>query len=227
VPPRTPVVTRVEGGDRAVTLRWASNREADLAEYRVYRAEGERDARDLRLMTLVHTAPVAAADVAAPPAEVVWTDAGVEAQVTYYYRLAAADTAGNVSAPSRAVAGRAYDYGPPAEPVWERSEWVKLDAAGVEHAFGETDAGLVPAVALAFTVTQDNVLAIVQRQNGAWRSVTGWQKNPAHDEAAGVRRFTFYDRTADPGAAQRYRARLMTAAGVSLDSTEEREVAAP
>lgn len=227
VPPRTPVVTRVTGGDRQITLRWAANREPDLAEYRVYRAEGERDARDLRLMTLVHTAAVAPADIETPPAEVVWTDAGVTGLVTYHYRLAAADTAGNVSAPSRPLAGRAYDYGPPAEPAWERSEWVKLDAAGAEHAFAESDPGLVPAVALSFTTAQGNVLALVQRQNGTWHSVTGWQKNPAHDEAAGVRRFTFYDRTADPGAAQRYRARLMTAAGVSLDSTVEQEVAAP
>jgi hypothetical protein len=227
VAPRTPVVTRMTGGDREITLRWASNREPDLAEYRVYRAESERDARDLRMMTLVHTAPVTADDISTPPVEVVWTDTGVTGLVTYYYRLAAADAVGNVSTPSRAFSGRAYDYGPPAEPVWERSEWVKLDAGGGEHAFSESDASLAPAVALVFTITQSNVIAIVQRQNGIWSSVTAWQKNPAHDEAAGVRRFTFYDRTADPGAPQRYRARLMTAAGVSLDSTEEREVAAP
>ncbi len=57
-PPRTPVITKIVGGDRQITISFASNREADLAEYRIYRADNARAARDIRLMTLAHTEPV-------------------------------------------------------------------------------------------------------------------------------------------------------------------------
>ena len=58
-PPSAPVLTKVLGGERQITLRWASNREPDLSEYRIYRAERSEATRDLRLMTLVHTQPSA------------------------------------------------------------------------------------------------------------------------------------------------------------------------
>lgn len=38
-PPRAPVITRIEAGDRSITLHWALNREPDLKEYRLYRVE--------------------------------------------------------------------------------------------------------------------------------------------------------------------------------------------
>jgi hypothetical protein len=222
VPPRTPVITKVLGGDRQITLKWAPNRESDLAEYQVYRAESEENARDLRLMNRVGRVAVSAPNIAS----VEWVDPNHEALTTYYYRIVAVDEAGNFSTPSAILSGRAYDYGKPDEPEWERSEWVKLDHVGNEHPFSETDPGLVGAVALVFTTTQSNVLASVQRHDRTWRSVTGWQKNPVVDQAAGVRRFTFYDTTANAVASARYRARLMTTAGVNLDSSIEREVAA-
>ena len=227
VPPRAPVITKVLGGEREITLKWASNREPDLAEYRVYRADSEEATRDLRLMTLKHTEAVAAGDPATRPAEVSWTDTPVVGLTPFYYCLVAVDDAGNVSLPSRAIVGQAYDYGSPAEPEWERSEWVKLDASGVEHAYTEEAADLLPVVALVFTTTQGNVAALVQRQNGTWHNVSAWQRSPVHDAGAGVWRFTFYDRTAQPSVGQRYRGRLITTAGVSLDSVNEREVAAP
>ena len=118
VPPRIPVITKVLGGDRQITLRWASNREPDLAEYRVYRAESKEAARDLRLMDLVHTELVPVGVLAERPTAVSWTDTTEQGITTLYYRVVALDEAGNVSTPSKPVAGRAYDYGPPAEPTW-------------------------------------------------------------------------------------------------------------
>ena len=53
VPPRPPVLTGVYGGDRQVTLRWAANREPDLALYRLYRTGDQAAAADVRAMPLV------------------------------------------------------------------------------------------------------------------------------------------------------------------------------
>jgi len=139
----------------------------------------------------------------------------------------AMDGMGNVSELSSTVSGQAYDYGPPIEPSWERTEWVKLDATGNEHAWDDTTLSLLPAVALVFTTPQSNILALVQRQNGSWHSVTAWQRNPILDASAGIWRFTFYDRTARLNEPQRYRARLMSTAGVSLISTTERALPIP
>ena len=71
-PPRSPILTKALGGDRRITLRWASNREPDLVAYRVYRTDREESARDLSTMTLVHTESVPAGDPLDRPAEVSW-----------------------------------------------------------------------------------------------------------------------------------------------------------
>jgi len=116
VPPRAPVFSRVLGGDRQITLKWASNREQNLAEYRVYRTENGKNARDLRLMTLVHAEPAPSSDPADRPAEVSWTDA-VPGLVTFYYRLVAVDEVGNASTPSAVVTARAFDTTLPVPPA--------------------------------------------------------------------------------------------------------------
>lgn len=116
VPPRTPAIARVRGGDRQVTLGWSSNREPDLADYRVYRAQGRDAARDLRLMTLVHTESVAAGDPSLRPAEVAWTDPDLPAGIDFCYRVTARDDVGNESPASAPVTARAYRAGPPDGP---------------------------------------------------------------------------------------------------------------
>jgi hypothetical protein len=47
-PPRAPVFTKIEAGDRQITLHWALNREPDFREYRLYRAEEKDVLEDLR-----------------------------------------------------------------------------------------------------------------------------------------------------------------------------------
>ncbi len=47
-PPRAPVFTKVEAGDRQITLQWALNREPNLLGYTLYRAEDEALLADLR-----------------------------------------------------------------------------------------------------------------------------------------------------------------------------------
>ena len=115
-PPRAPVLTRILGDDREIAIHWASNRETDLAKYLLYRADAEDAARDLRLMTLVHEVVVPAGDPLARPAELSYVDTPV-GPITFHYRLVAIDSAGNVSAPSAAVTGRAYDESLPVAPV--------------------------------------------------------------------------------------------------------------
>ena len=117
IPPRTPLLTKIVGGELAVELHWASNREPDLASYLVYRTDTAADARDARLMTLVRTESVPPGDPSARPAEIIWTDTAVLGLVTYYYRLAATDAEGNVSPPSAAASGRAHDEALPVPPV--------------------------------------------------------------------------------------------------------------
>ena len=73
-PPRAPVVVRIRGGERQITLEWSSNREPDLARYEVYRADNDAQATDLRRMALVHTEPVPAGDPADRPPTLTWTD---------------------------------------------------------------------------------------------------------------------------------------------------------
>jgi hypothetical protein len=227
VPPRTPVVTKVLGGDRQITLKWASNREPDLAEYRVYRAGTEQAQRDLRLMTLVHTETVPPGEPMARPAESAWVDTPAPGSKKYYYRLCAVDDVGNRSEPSPVVVGQAYDYGPPGEPVWLRSEWVRLDESGREHPWEGGEETLAPSVALAFTTSQENVSALIERYDGSWRSITQWMRAAAYDDTLQVWRFTLYDRTAEPTRAQQYRITLMTNAGVSLVSEPARQVPTP
>jgi hypothetical protein len=164
-PPRTPVVAKVLGGDRAINLRWASNREPDLASYRVYRAEDEADARDLRLMTLVHTAAVASGPPAARPASVSWTDTPVPGLVDRWYRLVAVDTAGNVSAPTIPIRARAYDEAPPAIPTLTAA-WTATTA---------------PAAArLGWTATEESLVELRPAGGAVWQPIGGWRQPGTH-----------------------------------------------
>lgn len=227
VPPRPPVITKVIGGDRQIKLCWASNREPNLVEYRVYRAGSKDDARDIRLMTLVHVAAIPASDPESRPAVNEWIDS-VPGGVGFYYRLVAVDDADNISMASNRLVGQAYDNGPPAEPIWIRSEWVKLDADGNEHAWSNPQIGLIPSVALTFKTSQANVTAIIQRQfRGGWRSVTPWVRSPEFDAASEEWVYTAHDRRADPAAQQVYRAKLVSGAGVILESSNVRTVSPP
>ncbi len=187
-PPRTPLLTKVLGGDREITLRWASNREPDLAAYLVYRAGAEADTRDLRLMTLVHTAPVGAGPPAERPASVSWTDSPVPGLVDRWYRLVAVDTAGNASAPTAPVRGRAYDQTPPEVPALVAS-WT---------------AAAPPAEArLAWTATDESLAEVRGVGLAVWQSVGTWR--PPGEQRV--------DLGLDPARGWRFRLRVRKATG--------------
>jgi hypothetical protein len=196
VPPRSPLLTSALGGQRQATLHWASNREPDLAQYLIYRAASEADARDVRLMSLVHSVAVPPGDPALRPAQNTWTDTGLPGLVTFYYRLVATDTAGNASPPGQAVAVRAHDEELPAVPP--------LTVAWA--------AGSPPLNANAsWTDADDNTL--LERRatiNFLWDPVGSWRPPGTHNVALDidhtfdwqfrlrVRKYTGAAKTGDP-----------------------------
>lgn len=162
VPPRTPVFTKVLGAERHIVLRWASNREPDLAEYRIYRNESLDGARDLRLMTLAYTeAAPQNVDPMGRPAELSWEDRGVVSGRSYWYRIVALDASNNVSTPSQPVEARAYRIGPPPPPEWRSGTWTASRSA----------------VQLEWTSSEPGLQTLIQRRSSPsarWVSITSW-----------------------------------------------------
>jgi len=185
--PRTPAITQALGGDRSVTLAWASNREADLAEYRVYRALSEVDARDLRTMTLLD-AVAADPDPAARPASVTYTDDDAPGLRDLWYRVVAVDrtdpdprgAGGNVSLPSPAIRTRAFDATPPEPPAIEAAEWIRVDETGASFAFGDPipdGATRLPAIRLEWADPGTDTKVLIQAMSAsddAFANLSGW-----------------------------------------------------
>lgn len=212
VPPRAPVITKVVGGERKITISWASNSEADLQEYRVFRANSAEDARDLRSMTQV--AVVAAApDPSVRPAEVVWTDEPVRGLVDHWYRLVATDRpdsidprggGGNVSLPTLAVKARAVDTKAPNSPTWIATE---RDPAG--------------GVRLAWRTDETDTTCIV------WRRMPGGVWRPASTRlvpSVAPFDFEFIDLEAGPDTTSDYRIVVEDQAGNRNSDSDARTV---
>lgn len=177
-PPRRPAITRVESGQLAITLAWAHNRELDFAQFRLYRADNERQARDRRLMNLVASIPKAAVKYAL--AEVEFTDtADLAGGRTYWYVLTSADTEGNESLESDAVVAMAADTRQPAAPTWRTVERVLRETGTGQLAPWPTDgflpAGFAPAARLQWSRQGDSLLySVTVRRAGEqhWSPVT-------------------------------------------------------
>jgi len=157
VAPRAPVFTRVFGGDGQVSLQWISNIEPDIASYRVYRTDDADRARDVDLMTLVHTQPVEPGTRAAVQT---WIDTSAEAGKPLYYRLVAEDSSGNRSEPSASISARAFQS-PPAQPTLATPVW---DSAHQK-------------VTLTWTASNQNLESQLERRMHGkvmWMGVTTW-----------------------------------------------------
>lgn len=185
VPPREPTLTRISAGaadpnadgNGRITLRWSSNREADLAEYRVYRASDAESARDVRLMDLAGTVSA----VTPRPAEVTFEDQDLRGGVTYFYRLTAVDASGNVSRPSAVTSARSFDTRPPVPPTLSAA-WVEVDGFSRAH----------------LSWTADVEVAVQQKApDAAWVTVVSFSP-------AGTVEVT--DLSADPTVSYQYRA---------------------
>ncbi len=144
-PPKAPVITKIVGGDREITISWASNREPDLAEYRVYRASTAEATRDLRLMTHVFSLLVRDIPIMRP-ASVQWTDRPVPGLSDFWYCVVAVDqieqinghrSGGNISLPSQVIKGVAYDQTSPEPPNITAITWIRIDHLGDVHPWSE------------------------------------------------------------------------------------------
>jgi hypothetical protein len=198
--PRAPVITKVlavADHDRQIVVRWASNREADLHEYHIYRSQTKEATRDIRLMERVHVEPVPVGDPMARPAEVAWTDDTVLGRLTFYYCVVAAarDELNRpiVSLPSSPVAGRALDTRFPPPPVWNPPR-----------------AGAAPnELTLSWRSPIPNLRCLVQRHpfgSALWEEITPWL-------ARG--NYSYTDSARIPGVTYVYRIKVMDSAGLT------------
>jgi len=185
-PPKSPTLLSVLGGEDEVSLAWRANTEPDLAGYRIWRSTDPADLADVRRRPAYAQVPANAG-----PLWTVWTDGGLAPLTRWFYRVAAFDRTGNVSAPTDVVSARPIHTAPPEPPTWT--------AAGREGS----------AVALAWSVEEDGVVCMVERQRFRERlftARTGWL---APDR--GPRGFAWRDD--DPGSgpvSYRIRARDVT-----------------
>lgn len=199
MPPRAPVFTRIlagdpdpsKAGDCKITLYWASNREEDLVEYRVYRTADPSRSRDIRMMDLVQTIPIPASSTL--QTEVYWVDDTVQGLVTYSYRLVVMDNVGNSSAPSAIITARAFDTASPEPPV-VTAQWLERD--------GRTWAEIE-------WTSSHEVLLQRREPGGIWIDLTQWH-SPGH--------VLVRDPFSEPGQSYEYRVRVRKHTGATVFS---------
>lgn len=214
-PPKTPTIVKALAADNAAGLQWLAGHDADLAEYRVWRADAAATLGDVRRLP-----PIAVVPAPAGAATASHVDRGLRGLTTHYYRVAAVDVAGNVSAPTPVVAVRVPDTTPPASPAWERAEWVQLDPAALPPGDSRRAraAARVPAVALQWLADEPDLIAAVERRIGterAWRTIASGLDpiDPRDPASTAARRFRYADPTAVVGLRAEYRVRLTDPAG--------------
>jgi hypothetical protein len=227
-PPRTPSVITAAGYDRKAWLCWQRGPEPDLAGYRVWRGERAEDLVDIR-----RRAPVA--EIAVPDtAAVSWADEPLDALRLYHYRIAALDRSGNVSEPTAVLGVRTTDALPPAPPIWERAEWVRLDGRGTAGAPDRSVPRVGPrsAIALRWLAAEPVASATVERRaqfERTWQPIATLTapvdaSDPTSEQA---RRYEYFDTTAAAALRNEYRIRLRKGVGsMNVDAIEARVEAA-
>jgi len=94
--PRAPLGLDDTSTPEHVSIRWESNREADIAGYHIYRSETETESGVRLNVELIDSLS--------------WTDISVESGILYYYRVAAEDLDGQTGDMSEAMTGRKLSF---------------------------------------------------------------------------------------------------------------------
>ena len=219
-PPATPVLLSAAGAPGVIVLTWQAGTEPDLSGYRIWRAERSGDLADIR-----RTPAYAEVAPAADGLSQAWSDPGTAALTDYYYRVAAFDVSGNVSAPTVVTRARALDLDPPDPPAWDRAERVlrRVSDGALLPADAAQDPAQIyqPAVALAWTAGEDGVTCRIERAldgerlysaRSDWLSAVDGPRGFAFaDEASPVQTATYRVRARDAaGNEQRYRWNVVT-----------------
>jgi hypothetical protein len=210
VPPRAPVITKVIGGERQITLQWAANRERDLAGYRVYRTDDDSKAADVRSMDFVHSAAVT---------EVEWIDEiDLIPGRKYFYRLTATDTFGNESAPTRSYPAIAIDTAIPFAPVWSQPTWLVYRASDGSFAAWPSDnvvsAGYKAVLRLGFSTETPQPEFVLTRLRPGERTWIEARSSEIRRDSIDPQKFLFVDDEVDAEAAITYRLKVRSSSGV-------------
>lgn len=221
VPPRTPVITRVTGGDRQATIVWTTANAEAGGRYILYRTDNDYELRDVRLMTeagMIHSAQLDPAK-----AEAEWTDPALPGGRTYHYCFLYESEGGDRSAPSRPVSVFVPDLSPPSPPSWVTQNWMIRDESSESLAAWPAD-GVIPpgyrhALALTWRSSAADPSFVVSRRE---QRRAGWQLVTSGSGADHARpepmEFGLVDSDADPASQLEYRIRVRNGAGLwSLD----------
>jgi hypothetical protein len=216
VPPRTPVITRVTGGDRQATIAWATAGAEAGGRYILYRTDDDYRLRDVRLME--EAATILSVDLDPASASAEWIDAGLEGGKVYYYCLAFEDAAGNASEPSTPAAVNVVDESVPDPPTWIEQAWkIEDEVTGALLDWPTDDlvpTGYRPALRLEWsTQLLDPVFLLSRREASAsfWqmpRTGTG----PTED-GLNPGTYSFVDRDCDPALTNEYSLRVRSSFG--------------
>jgi hypothetical protein len=217
IPPRTPVITGVKGGDRSATISWATANAEAGGRYLLYRTDDDYRLRDVRLMELVAT--IAVSDLAPATVQANFADTGLVGGRTYYYCLLSEDGEGNASPPSRSFAANVVDEAIPDPPAWIDQSW-HLEPGGGGTLIDWPADGIVPAgyAAVSLLTWASDLFQpefVLTRRE---RNATGWRA-PADagtivPSSTGAGRYDWIDRAADPARRWEYRLRVRATTGV-------------
>ncbi len=230
VPPRTPVITRVTGGDRQAVIAWATAGAEAGGRYVLYRTDDDYRLRDVRLMEVA--AALLGAELNTASTEAVWTDSGLEGGKTYHYCLVFVDADGNASAPSKPTAVNVVDESVPAPPVWTEQTWL-LEHEGDNALIDWPDDGVIPVdhapvlrLSWATDVVQP-IFLVTKREpyDNVWSTPPG--SGTVTESAVEPGRFTWIDRAADPTKVWEYRLRVRARTGAWSTDYEVMPVGSP
>jgi len=169
-PPDVPSGLRAEAAPDSVSLGWTASDSSDVKEYRVYRDTASIDST---------AGPSALTPLATTNGNATtFVDRGVERRATYYYRVTAADTAGNESGFSNEAQATPADRTAPDVPTslsaeapgdsvdlaWEASDSTDVGSYRIYRSKAPIDSSAGPSALTALDTTGASATAFVDKE---------------------------------------------------------------